>query len=181
MTDPDTDLTSEESRRLRGLRDTPAPPKGLEERTVESLYRSGALRKPASPARGTLIRIAAAAAIFTTGLAAGIAFDRPIEPRYVLLLAEPTTTTASDGDEDEDARVSEYAAWARQIRADGVGISGARLANDMDLVGPPTDDGSSVSGFFLIDVEDGDRALEIARSCPHTRYGGSILLGRVLP
>lgn len=180
MTDQDTELTAEESRRLQALRNSPAPPDALEERTVGSLYRSGLLE---TRARGrnvrvyaqVPIRLAAAAAIFGLGLFAGTLIDPPLEPRYVLLL------DARDAPEsDEDSRVSEYAQWARHLREEGVGITGARLAHDLEVVGAPMGE-PSVSGFFLIDVVDEARALAIARSCPHTRYGGSVIVGRILP
>lgn len=119
-----------------------------------------------------------AAAIFAAGVAPGAVIERPLDPRFVLLLTEPGETAESD--EDDHDRVSEYAQWARRVREEGVGISGARLANELEVIGAPAGE-PSVSGFFLVDVEDEAQALQIARGCPHTRYGGSIIVGRILP
>jgi hypothetical protein len=38
---------------------------------------------------------------------------------------------------------------------------------------------TQIAGFFLIRAKDDRTALEIARTCPHLRYGGSIVIRQI--
>jgi hypothetical protein len=66
-----------------------------------------------------------------------------------------------------DERVQEYVAWASAERTDGAVSS------------PPGE--PRLAGYFLIRAADQRTALEIARSCPHARYGGRIVLREIEP
>ena len=143
---------------LRGLpRETPPPPE-LEQRIVDDLRARGLVR----PHRRRWLPYAAAAALLIVGFLAG-RFDlpRPAPPRSFAHVLHESPTRAGDSHD------AEYIAWSRN---DFV-LGGHELAPDSRVLGttPPT-----VAGFFIIAADSLDRAAEIARTCPHVRYGGTI-------
>jgi hypothetical protein len=46
---------------------------------------------------------------------------------------------------------------------------------------PPSSSETRLAGFFMIRAPDDRSALEIARTCPHVRYGGSIVIREIDP
>jgi hypothetical protein len=86
--------------------------------------------------------------------------------------------------------VEEYVAWARRGREDGVVEGGEKLREDTDVVIeragilgeiPPKPAQSRLAGYFLVRAADRRAAVEIARTCPHVRYGGSIVVREIEP
>jgi hypothetical protein len=125
--------------------------------------------------RGTqpYLRIAAAVALVVIGAIAGRASAR-FEPTHVILIQDD----AAGG--DEQARIREYGAWARDLR-----IRGERLDDTRETLRSGAAVRSSaarahaIGGFFLIDAGSEADAERIARSCPHIRHGGSVELRRI--
>lgn len=175
---------------LRRLAEGPAPPERLEGRVVSELRERGLLAATGSRRRRVLAA-AAALVLFLAGMLAGRAWsgspaaeDRPA-PRFALLLLGGV-----ERGPDEARRVEEYRAWADELARAGRLAAGEKLGPDAWLLAG-TGDGSGgvtleaapaahraapLSGFFLLSVEDPAEALEIARSCPHLRHGGRVLL-----
>jgi len=182
----DDDLTAEERDRLRRARIDPAPPRALEDRTVEALRQRGLLRRSRHP----LMAVAwpAAAALVLAAGAMWLVMQRSSSssaaiapgPRFVLLLyagSDPVTGTA-------DERRREYAQWARDIASRGVPISGEELSEDAHEV-PPAADATPASaplprGFFIVQAPDLASAERLASTCPHLRYGGRIVVKRIV-
>jgi hypothetical protein len=63
-----------------------------------------------------------------------------------------------------------------------------KLNNDWDMMirgegtvtaPPPATEAERLAGFFIIRANDRGAALEVARTCPHLRYGGSILIREI--
>jgi hypothetical protein len=88
-----------------------------------------------------------------------------------------------------DTRRREYADWARGIASRGVAISGEELADEAREVGVATSDASSPvapasgplpRGYFVVSVPDLDSAQRIAATCPHLRYGGRIVVKKIV-
>jgi hypothetical protein len=179
------DVTAEERDRLRRARVDSAPPRALEDRTVEALRQRGLLRRSRRP----LIAVAwpaAAAALLAAGVT-WMAMHRSSStgavatgPRFVLLLyagTEPVTGTA-------DARRREYAQWARDIASRGVAISGEELSEEAHEI-PTSAGGASTPsplprGFFIVEAADLASAERLASTCPHLRYGGRIVVKRIV-
>ena len=196
MTEPHDDLTRAEREALARLPREARPPRDLEDATVAALAVRGLLRRSAPRLRRHPAEIglalAASILLFLGGLALGrrgATEPAPTLPQYLLLLYEgPEYHPAPPGREAE--RVREYGAWA-EARADrGELVAGEELAAEPDLVigtdGRVTTVRSGagqpkLTGFFVIRAADGGRALEIARSCPHVRYGGSIVIRPIQP
>jgi hypothetical protein len=108
----------------------------------------------------------------------------PPEPtgnRYVLFLTH-SSRVATSGTAEEIALVQEYSAWAQRQRIGGHLIAGEKL-NDatLELSGSQglqevhTED-TSLGGYFVIAAPNLDAAGAIARTCPHLKHGGTIVI-----
>jgi hypothetical protein len=103
----------------------------------------------------------------------------PESPRFVLLIYAGTSPVAGA----PDIRRREYSQWARDLAAGGTPISGEELSEDAREVPAPPGaplDGLLPSGFFVVSAPDLDAAQRIASTCPHIRYGGRIVVKRVV-
>lgn len=167
------------------LREEPVPPVMLEGRVVAALRADGLIRERSVwfwP-----LRIAASLLIFVTGAIAGRAVPQawfvapqaaPSQSRYLLLLANDATPAA-----DGSSRAAEYGDWARSLAARGIAVSGDELTSHAEIVakqrGISFPDLTSLGGYFIIEAADDGAAAELARTCPHIKYGGSIVVRRL--
>jgi len=168
------------------------PPRGLKGRITQSLRDRGLLRstRPGWRRMGrTVGAIAAAILLFATGVGIGrrsVTPARDTRPSYMLLLYE-----GRDFDLDRSrpgdlaAHEAEYDAWARGLKARGVGVQGRALALTAHVLhntpqGVQVESGDvgrdAIDGFFIIRVSDEAEAVAIARTHPHLRHGGWIAL-----
>jgi RNA polymerase sigma-70 factor (ECF subfamily) len=177
--------TEEERSALDRLDREMTPPPDAEERIVAALAARGMLGKRRRLLRGPWPwLLAAAAALFGAGLSVGRregAATRPAPPsRFVLFLFD-------EGERGGGDRVAEYKAWARGIGS-GRYVAGEKLKpGGLWLTdgasGPAADAGPSekMGGYFVIEAADLAGALAVARSCPHLRHGGRILVRHIDP
>lgn len=188
------DLTPDERDALRRLPREAAPPPALEDATVAALAGRGLLRRM-PPARGIppALAIAASLLLFLGGLALGRlgGSSTPPEdgrPRFALFLYEgPEYDHARP--EAMERRVQEYVAWASEPRQNGVIEGGEKLREDADVTidsggtgeASPGAGESRLAGYFIVRARDRRAAVEIARTCPHVRYGGSIVVREIEP
>jgi hypothetical protein len=197
MTDPNGDLTPRERDALAGLPREATPPETLEDATVGALLARGLLRRPAPWHRRRPVEIglavAASVLLFLGGLAVGRRGGPAPAPaemtQFALLLYEgPEYRHAAPGEEKE--RVREYGEWAGARAARGELVAGEKLREDPDVVigtdgtvttAPAPAGATRLGGFFIIQAADPGSALEIARTCPHIRYGGSIVIREIEP
>lgn len=187
MTEPTEDLT--------GLPREAVPPPGLEDATVEALVARGLLRRRATR-RPRAVELGLALAASVLLFLGGVAVGRRGEPappapaaQFALLLYEgPAYRQPAPGEEAE--RVREYGEWAGVRAEQGELVAGEKLREDPDVVigadgsvetPPPPAGAARLAGFFVIRAADAGRAIEIARSCPHVRYGGSIVIREIEP
>jgi hypothetical protein len=191
----DDELTPEERDALGRLTRDAEPPPGLEHATVAALAARGLLRRPRRRFDAALA-LAASVLLFAGGLAIGrfggesASVPPPDErPRFALFLYEGPEYD-QPAPEAMDERVREYVAWASAKRTDGAVEGGEKLKDGADVAIEPDGSTRAVSsppgesrlgGYFLIRAADQRTALEIARSCPHVRYGGRIVLREIEP
>jgi hypothetical protein len=195
MTGTDDDLTPEERDALGRLPREAAPPAALEDATVAALTARGLLRhSPRTRSIQPWLAIAAAIALFVGGLALGRLGESPGtvddgRPRFALFLYEGPEYDQPPP-ESMPQRVQEYVAWATEKRADGVVEGGEKLRKDADFAIAPdgsvgevaTVPGASrLAGYFVVRANDRRAAAEIARTCPHVRYGGRIVIREIEP
>jgi hypothetical protein len=135
---------------------------------------------------------AAAVLLLVGGFLAGSRFaavpSAPEGPRFVLLLYEDEgfAPTAPPAD-----LVAEYGQWAANARSDGVAIGGEKLddrgwvlepgALPPDAREPDHPDLGRMTGYFVISASDEAEALAIARTCPHLRHGGRVVVRGIVP
>jgi hypothetical protein len=177
------------------------PPAGgwlaLEERVVSALRAEGLVRT--SQKKGVNVRTlharwaAAAGILLALGIFAGSYGARTdsgatqdSRPQFALLLYEDASyqTAPPDG---QQARVAEYAGWARRLAGEGKLVDAGKLSDAGHLLAG-TDGSTAVvprapegvlAGYFVIRARDRDEAERIARECPHLKYGGTISLREI--
>jgi hypothetical protein len=166
------------------LRQGPEAPSTLEPRVLAALRSEGLIRPRTTWPQP--LKIAASLLIFAAGALAGHYAlpgslgprPAPAQARYLLLLAGDVTPAA-----DGSSRAAEYGDWARGLAARGITVSGEELAGHAQVVSnaklPAFPELTSVGGYFLIEASDDASAAELARTSPHVRYGGSIVLRRI--
>lgn len=195
MTGMDDDLTPDEREALGRLPRESAPPPALEDATVAALTRRRLLRRAhrTFPIRPWLA-VAASLLLFLGGLATGRLGVTPQSaeedrPRFALFLYEGPEYDQPAADAMAQ-RVREYVAWATEKRENGVVEGGEKLRDDGDLAIEPdggTDEpaaapgASRLAGYFVVQADDRRAAAEIARTCPHVRYGGRIVIREIEP
>jgi len=184
--DENVEMAADE-RWLRGRLPERRPPADLESRILESLRSASTMRgRPAWP-RVTR-RLVVAAMLVGIGFGIGRwmpATGRPAnsrEPRFALLLYGPTATSLTGAQESAD--VAEHRAWAEGVAAGGHEISGEKLDSAGIILNggePAPKAGLTLQGYFVVSAPDERVATEIARSCPHARHGGTIVVRRIEP
>jgi hypothetical protein len=191
--DANGELNPEGHEELRRLSRGPEPPEGLEQRVVDSLRSRGLLAPRARKHFGWVWAMASVTAcVFCFG--AGMLFGsrrgaippEPIGNRYVLFLTR-SSGVATPGAAEEMALVQEYSAWAQRQRAGGHLIGGEKLNEaSLELSGSQglqeihTED-TSLGGYFVIVAPNLDAALAIARTCPHLKHGGTVVIRPIDP
>lgn len=173
----DEPLTPRERDTFAALpREVPMPP-DLEDRVVKALQHARPSPAPRTGSRWW--QLAAAIVLISGGFAAGRAdfaaspADQPGR-RYLLLLYGSTTS----GPAEEEARVAEYAAWARTTLGDRM-VAAEKLTNTRLVLGPDApvpDPGREPNGFFLVRAADRAEAERLAATCPHLRHGGTVVV-----
>lgn len=178
------------------------PPAGLENVTVTALRGAGLLsgRGGSRFNIGSWVLAASVAAVAFTG---GVAFARraampppvapTVQPTFALLLYGPTGS--GEDSATHAMRAVEYNDWAnayhpagRIIGGEAFGVSVAALAvaaagrgTDSVIVDDEPMGNNDFVGYFLVQARDRDAAVQLARNCPHLKYGGKVVVRRVWP
>lgn len=179
MSGEDEELSPQEAQALRALAEGPEPPGDLEEAAVARLRADGGIGIRNPNRRSWLAAAAAALVSFAAGLWLGgrrlaVPAEASRMPRFVLLLYDaPDEETLTE--HQMEGRVEEYRSWAQRVRAGGREIAGEKLEPEGKLLGPQGGAaGWPLGGYFIISAKDLDAAVELARSCPHLKYGGRV-------
>ena len=110
---------------------------------------------------------------------------------FMLLLHDNTEMPEDISAEDVQGIIGEYVAWRKKIEADGRLVGGEKLVDEggkhLSLQngevrvtdGPYAEVKEALGGYFAIKAADYDEAVEIAKTCPHIKYGSKIELRMV--
>ncbi len=197
MTESNEELTPDERSAIDALPREALPPAGLEDATVAALRARGLLASGRARRRWRGVQLVAGLAAATSLFLGGLALGRRAAetgdggrtgPRYLLLLYEGPEYARPQAEQEQE-RVMEYGNWARTHAAGGQ-IEGGEKLKDEDaevVIGsngrvsttPPDPAATRLAGFFLIRATDESSALAIAKTCPHVRYGGSIVIREI--
>lgn len=185
--------TPEELERLRAARADTVPPPDLEAATVATLRHRGLVtrRLAHGPVAAAFRQKAvAAAALLAVAAALVVAASWSVmhktaapvppsaSPRFVLLLYAGADPIAGA----PDTRRQEYAQWARDLSSRGIAISGEELSDEAarEVGSRARPAGDLPRGFFVVAAADLEAAEQIASTCPHLRYGGRIVVKRIV-
>lgn len=114
-------------------------------------------------------------------------------PNYLLILHEEPMDYSQFSPEQIQAVISEYAGWAKALAADGKYAGGQKLKDeggkhlsgtngDFRVTdGPYAEAKEVIGGFFTITAAEYSDAVEIAKDCPHLKFGGRIELREIEP
>ena len=102
-------------------------------------------------------------------------------PQYMLLLRDEPSVFADLSPEEMQKTMQRYGDWRRSLQnritigqklKDGEGRV-MRSENSKLIVtdGPFTETKEVMGGFFVIEAENYDQAVEVAKTCPHMDFG----------
>ena len=112
-------------------------------------------------------------------------------PKYMLLLHDDPSKFEGASPEDLQKIMAEYIGWRERLMAAGQLVDGQKLQDEggreLSLVdgavrvvdGPYSEAKEIMGGYFTIEADDYDAAVEISKTCPHLTYGKRIELRAV--
>ncbi len=114
-------------------------------------------------------------------------------PSYMLLLHEQPSDFSEMSAEEIESIIGEYIAWRQKIVDEGKFVGSAKLRDEGGRIisgtngdfrvtdGPYTEAKEVIGGYFTISAANYDEAVDIARGCPHAKYGSRIEIREVEP
>jgi hypothetical protein len=169
---------------MTGLDHESPPPPELKQRVMSTLRERQLLRGRFFGR--TWVRQAAAIVLFASGfwMARLTAQTEPDGPRWLLLLYEDSSFAPRAALPD---LVAEYSRWADSLRSRGELVAGEELdprktvvSRELEAVSE-TGSLGEIAGLFIVTAESETGAMAIARSCPHLRHGGRMVLRPIRP
>ncbi|MGH7819785.1 MAG: YciI family protein [Candidatus Binatia bacterium] len=102
--------------------------------------------------------------------------------KYLLLLHGSATPEKDLEPARFRAIVARHIEWTAKLRAAGMYVASEKLSGDGFVLrgagpravvkdGPYAESKEVVAGFYLIEAESDERALDVARECPHLEVG----------
>ena len=103
---------------------------------------------------------------------------------FILLLHSRAAAPEGMSEADTQNIVKRYMDWSQEMGQAGKLTGGQKLTADNGKVlrgadgavsdGPHGQAAEVIGGYFVVTADDYDGAVEIAKSCPHLQFGGSI-------
>ena len=107
-------------------------------------------------------------------------------PKYVLLLHDAPDAYRGLSPEQMQQVIQKYVAWGDGLRNAGVLEGGQKLADEPGRIlkgrngqvrvtdGPYSETKEVLGGYYIVAAGSYDQAVDLARSCPHFEFGGTI-------
>lgn len=108
--------------------------------------------------------------------------------KYLLLLKGGDFSNYSP--EDMQKILEKYIGWSLKLKEKGIHHGGEELGPNGRVLrvegskvvdGPFTETKESIGGFWLIEAESINQAVDITRSCPHLDFNGQVEVREVIP
>ena len=99
--------------------------------------------------------------------------------QYVMFLWENPAAFANASPADMQAIIQEYVAWRQRMGAAGKITGGQKLRDEGGRIldrgvvaeGPYAEANEVIGGLFQVEAASYEEAVEIARTCPHAKFG----------
>jgi hypothetical protein len=107
-------------------------------------------------------------------------------PKYVLLLHDAPDAYTGLSPEQMQQVIQKYIKWGNGLRNAGVLQGGEKLTEEPGRVmrgkngqvrvtdGPYSETKEVLGGYYIVAAENYDKAIDLARDCPHFEYGGTL-------
>ena len=94
-------------------------------------------------------------------------------PRFIVIPREDTETFADVSPEEMQAIVQRYHAWSMELAGAGRLHMGEKLKDGEGKVlrGPGPSMSVTDGGFWIVEADDLDHAVEVVSGCPHLENG----------
>jgi len=111
--------------------------------------------------------------------------------KYMLLLHDDPTSFATLSPEQIQKVIEKYVAWGTRLKQAGLLSESHKLTDEPGKVvrapggavrvtdGPFSETKEILAGYYVIEAESYDRAVDHTRDCPHLEYGGTIEVRQV--
>lgn len=112
-------------------------------------------------------------------------------PKYMLLLHDDPAAFATMSPDQMQKVIAKYMAWGERLRKAGVISESHKLADEPGKVmrgrggvtritdGPYSETKEILGGYYIVEAETYDQAVDLARDCPQLEYGGTIEVRQV--
>ncbi len=106
-------------------------------------------------------------------------------PKFMLVLYESELTRGNAPEEVRATALQKYSAWAQSLREKGKFLGSERLTPQGRVMkgfgkqlritdGPYAESKEVFGGYWALEVESFEEAVECCRNSPHLEYGGTI-------
>lgn len=111
-------------------------------------------------------------------------------PQFILFIRGGSDVSVNLSPEQIQESIKRYSDWARKLRAEGKLISAEKLKDNTGLLlgtrngqtvvdGPFAETKETIGGFFILEAENLENAIEITRECPALNDGGAVELREI--
>jgi hypothetical protein len=106
--------------------------------------------------------------------------------KYMLLLHDNTAAFANISPEQMQKVIEKYVAWGKRLREKGIMRGGEKLTDEPGKVmraangqvrvtdGPYSESKEVLGGYYMLEADSYEQAVEFAKDCPQLEYGGTI-------
>lgn len=112
-------------------------------------------------------------------------------PKYMLLLHDRADGFQAMSPEQMQHVIQKYMAWGDRLRASGILHDSQKLTDEPGRIirsaggqtrvtdGPYSETKEVLGGYYTVAADTYEAAVEIAGSCPHVEYGGTIEIRQI--
>ncbi len=107
-------------------------------------------------------------------------------PKYMLLLHDDPSAFATMSPADIQQVIEKYVSWGDRLKASGILVDGRKLTDEPGKVvrgaggtmrvtdGPYSETKEVLGGYYVVEADSYEQAVDRTRECPHLEYGGTI-------